>query len=100
MVNRLSMYSRSKLDYTQLQHDGNADRTLHQVEEKSDELYNYTLGAIRDYKEMIASLKDTLLEQYVLSKDAVFSLLEERRDLLNLPHRPASLKLCTEEAVA
>ncbi|HWJ93370.1 MAG TPA: AAA family ATPase, partial [Telluria sp.] len=31
MVNRLSMYSRSKLDYSQLQHDGNADRTLHQV---------------------------------------------------------------------
>lgn len=100
MVNRLSMYSRSKLDYTQLQHDGNAERTLAQVEEKSDELYNYTLGAIRDYKAMIESLKDTLMEQYVLSKDAVFALLEERRDLLNLPHRPATLKLCTEEAVA
>lgn len=100
MVNRLSMYSRSKLDYTQLQHDGNAERTLAQVEAKSDELYNYTLGAIRDYKAMIESLKDTLMEQYVLSKDAVFALLEERRELLNLPHRPATLKLCTEEAVA
>ncbi len=79
MVNRLSMYSRSKLDYSQLQQDSGAEHTVRQVEEKSDELYSYTLGAIRDYKDVIESLKDTLLDQYVLSKDAVFALLEERQ---------------------
>jgi cell division protease FtsH len=68
-------------------------------------LYNYTLGAIRDYKEVIESLKDTLLDQYVLSKDAVFALLEQRSDMLmahlKTPHK-ANLKLCeeVEEAVA
>jgi cell division protease FtsH len=82
MVNRLSMYSRSKLDYSQLQQDSGAEHTVRQVEEKSDELYSYTLGAIGDYKEVIESLKDTLLDQYVLSKDAVFALLEERQELL------------------
>ena len=101
MVNRLSMYSRSKIDYTQLQHEGSGEHTVRQVEEKSDELYSYTLGAIRDYKDVIESLKDTLLDQYVLSKDAVFELLEERYELL-MAHiagpRHASLKLCTDSA--
>jgi cell division protease FtsH len=76
---------------------------MRQVEEKSDELYNYTLSAIRDYKDVIESLKDTLLDQYVLSKDAVFELLEQRHGML--PSGPAlaraaSLKLCEEEEAA
>jgi cell division protease FtsH len=105
MVNRLSMYSRAKIDYSQLQNDASGEHTLRQVEAKSDELYSYTLGAIRDYKDVIESLKDTLLDQYVLSKDAVFALLEERREMLmaqlTTPHK-ANLKLCEEieEAVA
>jgi len=103
MVNRLSMYSRSKIDYSQLKNEGSGEHTIRQVEQKSDELYSYTLGAIRDYKAVIESIKDTLLDQYVLSKDAVFELLEERHDLLMAhiagPHR-ASLKLCSETAIA
>jgi cell division protease FtsH len=103
MVGRLSMYSRAKIDYSQLQNDASGEHTLRQVEEKSDELYNYTLNAIRDYKDVIVAIKDTLLEQYVLSKDAVFALLEEHCDTLfaalSAP-RHASLKLCAEEAVA
>ncbi|TFW16398.1 AAA family ATPase [Massilia arenosa] len=103
MVNRLSMYSRSKIDYTQLQTDANGEHTVRQVEEKSDELYSYTLGAIRDYRGIIESIKDTLIERYVLSKDAVFELLAEREHLfaaaLAAP-RHASLKLCTETAMA
>jgi cell division protease FtsH len=105
MVSRLSMYSRSKIDYSQLGNDASAEHTLHQVEQKSNELYSYTLGAIRDYREVIESIKDTLLDQYVLSKEAVFALLEERHELLmghlNAPHK-ANLKLCEdlEEAVA
>jgi cell division protease FtsH len=78
MVNKLSMYSRSKLDYSQFKNDSSAERTLDQVEAKADELYSYTLGAIGDYKDLIASLKDVLLDRYVLSKDAIFELLEER----------------------
>jgi cell division protease FtsH len=103
MVGRLSMYSRAKIDYSQLQNDASGEHTLRQVEEKSDELYSYTLNAIRDYREVIVALKDTLLDQYVLSKDAVFALLEEHNDMLQagLAHqRHASLKLCAEEAVA
>jgi cell division protease FtsH len=105
MVGRLSMYSRAKIDYSQLANDASGEHTLRQVEEKSDELYNYTLNAIRDYKDVIVTLKDTLLDQYVLSKDAVFELLEQHEAMfmagLNAP-RHASLKLCeeVEEAVA
>jgi cell division protease FtsH len=101
MVNRLSMYSRSKIDYTQLQQES-GEHSVRQVEEKSDELYSYTLGAIRDYKAVIESLKDTLLDQYVLSKDAVFALLEERSEMLMAHlHGPrANLHLCAEGAVA
>ncbi len=77
MVNKLSMYSRSKLDYSQLKREGSPEEALKQVEAKADELYTRTLEAMADYREMIADLKDTLLERYVLSKDEVFALLEE-----------------------
>jgi cell division protease FtsH len=97
MVSRLSMYSRSKLDYSQLQQDGSAEHTLRQVEEKSDELYNYTLSSMREYKTVIESLKDTLLDQYVLSKDAVFALLQERSDLL--PTGPVAPQRAANEAL-
>jgi cell division protease FtsH len=98
MVNRLSMYSRSKIDYTQLGQDSTGAHAIRQVEQKSDELYSYTLGAIRDYKAVIESIKDTLLDQYVLSKDAVFALLEERRDLLLSHITLPRLKLCGDGA--
>ncbi|MDB5841598.1 MAG: family ATPase [Herminiimonas sp.] len=77
MVNRLSMYSRSKLDYTQLKREGSSDDAVRQVESKADELYTSTLEAIKDYKDVIFALKSTLLERYVLSKDEVFALMEE-----------------------
>jgi cell division protease FtsH len=101
MVGRLSMYSRAKIDYSQLANDASGEHTLRQVEEKSDQLYTYTLDAIRDYKDVILVLKETLLDQYVLSKDAVFELLETHKaifmDSLHAP-RHASLKLCVEPA--
>jgi cell division protease FtsH len=103
MVGRLSMYSRAKIDYSQLQNDASGEHTLRQVEEKSDELYSYTLDAIRDYEQVIVALKDTLLDQYVLSKDAVFALLAEHETALRAgldAPRAVNLKLCAEEAVA
>ncbi len=86
MVNRLSMYSHSKIDYAQLRQDGHGEQAIAQVEAKADELYRYTLEAIKDYQAMIASIKGVLLERYVLSKEAVFTLIAEREHLL-----PASL---------
>ncbi|MGI4936776.1 MAG: AAA family ATPase, partial [Janthinobacterium lividum] len=75
MVNRLSMYSRSKLDYTQLKREGSGEDSVRQVESKADELYTSTLDSIKDYRELILALKGTLLERYVLSKDEVFDLI-------------------------
>ena len=77
MVNRLSMYSRSKLDYTQLKREGSGEDSVKMVEAKADELYTRTLEAMKGYSEQMASIKTTLLERYVLSKDEVFALLEE-----------------------
>ena len=77
MVNRLSMYSRSKLDYSQLKREGSPEEALKQVESKADELYTRTLEAMQEYKELISALTGTLLERYVLSKDEVFALLAE-----------------------
>jgi cell division protease FtsH len=77
MVNRLSMYSRSKLDYTQLKGEGSRDEAMKQVEAKADELYTRTLEATKGYKYLMVQLKDTLMERYVLSKDEVFALLAD-----------------------
>jgi cell division protease FtsH len=71
------MYSRSKLDYTQLKREGAGEESVHQVEAKADELYTNTLQAMTGYQSTIAAIKDTLLERYVLSKDEVFELLEQ-----------------------
>lgn len=76
MVNQLSMYSRSKLDYSQFK---NKENDLDQVQAKADELYTYTLQAIADYRVPISELKEVLMEQYVLSKDAIFALLEQQQ---------------------
>ncbi|HWW70250.1 MAG TPA: AAA family ATPase [Duganella sp.] len=75
MVNKLSMYSRSKLDYSQFK---NKENDLDQVQAKADELYTYTLRSINDYREQISELKEVLMDQYVLSKDAIFALLEQQ----------------------
>jgi cell division protease FtsH len=75
MVNKLSMYSRSKLDYSQFK---NQENDLDQLQAKADELYSYTLGAIGDYRQQITELKEVLMEQYVLSKDAIFALMEKQ----------------------
>ncbi len=80
MVNRLSMYSRSKLDYTQLKRQGSTEDGVRLVEAKADELYSRTLEAMKDYKHLVWSLKGTLLERYVLSKDEVFDLLAELKE--------------------
>jgi cell division protease FtsH len=71
------MYSRSKLDYTQLKKEGSSDEAVKQVETKADELYTRTLESIKGHKYLIMSLKDTLLDRYVLSKDEVFELLAD-----------------------
>ena len=80
MVNRLSMYSRSKLDYSQLRGESGDEHTLVQVEAKADELYSTTLAAMRDYRTVMESIKGELMERYVLSKDDIFALLAERLD--------------------
>jgi cell division protease FtsH len=77
MVNRLSMYSRSKLDYTQLKRQGSTEDGMRMVEAKADELYSQTLETVKGYKDLIVAIKGTLLERYVLSKDEVFALLQE-----------------------
>ena len=76
MVTRLSMYSRSKLDYSQLRHEGSHSEMLKQVEAKADELYNTSLSAMAGYRDTITFLKEALMERYVLSRDEVFALLE------------------------
>ncbi|WP_373989077.1 AAA family ATPase [Duganella sp. BuS-21] len=76
MVNKLSMYSRSKIDHSQFK---NKESDLDQVEAKADELYSYTLNSIADYRDQISELKGVLMDQYVLSKDAIFALLEQQQ---------------------
>ena len=77
MVNQLSMYSRSKVDYTQFRRESGNEDAVRQVEAKADELYTRTLETMKSYKDIMWALKDTLLERYVLSKDEVFELLSE-----------------------
>ena len=81
MVNQLSMYSRSKLDYSQFKRDGANDDAVRLVEAKADELYTRTLDTMKSYKDVMWALKDVLLERYVLSKDEVFDLLADMAEL-------------------
>jgi len=92
MVNRLSMYSRSKVDYAQFKREGFNDDAVKQVETKADELYTQTLDAIKGYKDLMWSLKNTLLERYVLSKDEVFALLAEMTESNKATLHPAVVK--------
>jgi len=80
MVNRLSMYSRSKLDYSKFKNEAAAEHGLVQLEAKADELYSHTLKSIGDYRAVMESIKGELMDRYVLSKDDIFALLEERLD--------------------
>ena len=89
MVNQLSMYSRSKLDYRQLKRDGAHDDSLRAVEAKADELYSQTLAAIAAYRVWMEQLKSTLMERYVLSKDEVFELIGELQQAKPLRQAPA-----------
>lgn len=75
MINQLSMYSPSKLDYRQLRQGEASMKTLTAVEKKSDELYRKTLKSITSYESWIVELKKSLMDKYVLSKDDVFELL-------------------------
>ena len=84
MVNRLSMYSRSKLDYSKFKSETAADHGLSQLEAKADELYSQTLKSIGDYRAVMESIKGELMDRYVLSKDEIFALLEERLDPIPL----------------
>ena len=96
MVNRLSMYSRSKLDYTQLGKDSTSAEALEQVESKADELYTATVGRMKAYQGAISAIKDTLLDRYVLSKDEVFDLLAGMEK--SLPYQ-AGIHAGADEAV-
>jgi len=80
MVNQLSMYSRSKLDYRQLKRDGAYVDSLRLVELKADELYSQTLKAMEGYRSWMEQLKTTLMERYVLSKDEIFELITVLQD--------------------
>lgn len=90
MVNQLSMYSRSKLDYRQLHRNGASDTSVCELEQKADELYARTLKAVATYRHWMIQLRDVLMERYVLSKDEVFDLLENlyRNESAQAPSNP------------
>ncbi len=90
MVNQLSMYSRSKLDYRQLKRNDAHEESLRSVEEKADQLYSHTLTSIASYRGWMESLKTALMERYVLSKDEVFDLIRELQ--ISHPHHDLSLQ--------
>ena len=95
MINQLSMYSPSKLDYRQLRQGEASMTTLNAVEKKSDELYRKTLKSISGYESWIVELKKTLMDKYVLSKDEVFELLAPLLPMQNetsITINPLSLK--------
>lgn len=74
MVERLSMYSGAKLDYSQLA-ETEASRTVRAMEERAEALYAKTVEALGARKALIETLKDVLMERYVLTKDEVFEIL-------------------------
>ncbi len=89
MINELSMYSASKINYRVLANATQAkggipsagsmpEARISEVEAKSEELYSQSQAIVAKYKEDIEAIKSVLLERYVLSKDEIFELLESR----------------------
>lgn len=75
MVNKLSMYADSKINYSLL---GEVDKSanIKQMEEISSRLYVDSIQYIQANADKIKMLTEILLDKYVLTKDEVFELLE------------------------
>lgn len=88
MINELSMYSTSKVNYAVLAKAAQSrgvpssasmpENRIAKVEETADALYLRTQAIVQKYKADIEAIKSILLERYVLSKDEIFELLAER----------------------
>lgn len=74
MVNKLSMYSSSKINYSLL---GEIDKkdNISKIEEISSRLYDVSLDFISSNREKIELLTEILLVNYVMTKDEVFDIL-------------------------
>lgn len=75
MVCRLSMYSPSKLDYTQLSQSSAETASLNKMEEKSKELYERAQQVVLSYRPLIDVFQERLLATYVLGKADIFDFL-------------------------
>lgn len=83
MVNELSMYKKSKLNYGVLEADDCLNKDIiREIEDKSNELYHQTLADLKKYISLIEYITPILLERYVLSKEEIFELIEQKENTL------------------
>ena len=74
MIERASMYSEAKLDYSAFK-DTQQD-VLARIEAKSAECYARALDSVRAHRDFVEGMKDVLMKQYILEKDEIFARLE------------------------
>ncbi len=74
MIERASMYSDAKLDYSVFK-DTQQD-VLARIEAKSAECYARALDSVRAHRDFVEGMKDVLMKQYILEKDEIFMRLE------------------------
>lgn len=74
MIEQVSVYGRSKLDYSAFM-DLPKD-VVGRIEEKSAELYEEAVKSVEENREFIEKVRRILLEKFIIEKDEVFEILE------------------------
>ena len=71
MIQKCSMYSSAKLNLLDL-NKVSEDKSVQEIMDKSEALYNDSLNIVEDNKDLILYLSSILIEKWVLSKEDIF----------------------------
>jgi cell division protease FtsH len=77
MINKLSMYSNSKLNFGLIDNIDINDSTQELLHNKSEELFNIALSNVSNNKELISFLDLELQNKFILTINDIFSLIEK-----------------------
>lgn len=80
MVNKLGMYTNSKLNLNLIDNFDNKKVNSKIIIEKSEELFKVSTKYVTHYIELIEFLNEILLEKYVLNLDEILSYIKEFYD--------------------
>lgn len=76
MVNKLGMYSKSKLNFNFIDNMDNKEENSEVILTNSEKLFNISKCYVENHRDLILALNNELLEKYVLNLDEILSFIE------------------------